>query len=249
MKALITGASSGIGWDMAAVLAERGCDLIVVARRADKLEELKKSLDTRVDVIFLDLSKRDECMRLYETVKAEEIDILINNAGFGVFGSFNETELQKELAMIETNIEAVHILTKLFLKDFVKQNSGYILNVASAAAFLPGPLMAAYYASKAYVLRLTQAVAQELRSAKSDVYIGALCPGPVETEFNSVANAKFAVKGLESGYVARYAINKMFARKHIIVPGAMMKTARFLSKAVPDCVLAMASHRIQSRKK
>lgn len=248
MKALITGASSGIGRDMAAVLSEQGFDLILAARRLERLEQVKKELKTNVKIISADLSDAAECIRLYEQVKDEQIDILINNAGLGVFGAFDETDLQKELRMIDTNVRALHILTKLFLRDFKARNSGYILNVASAAAFQPGPLLSSYYATKAYVLRLTQAIYEELRRADSKVHICALCPGPVRTEFDEVADVKFSVKGLESRYVAEYAIRKMFQRKLVIVPGMTMKLAHGFGRFLPDKQLLKAAYHMQKRK-
>ncbi len=248
MKALITGASSGIGRDMAEILSAKGYDLILVARRVDRLEQVKKKLKTNVEIVAVDLSDRTACINLYEQVKDENIDILINNAGLGVFGAFDTSDLQKELAMIDTNITAVHILTKLFLKDFKARNSGYILNVASSAAFQPGPLLASYYASKAYVLRLTEAIYEELRRAGSSVHISALCPGPVHTEFDSVADVKFSVKGLESRYVAEYAITKMFQKKLVIVPGTTMKLARFFGKFTPEKQLLKVAYHMQKRK-
>lgn len=248
MKALITGASSGIGRDMALVLSKMGYEVILVARRRERLEELAKLLPTKAQVIALDLSDREKCFELYEKVKDEDIDILINNAGFGVFGNFTETDLEKELAMLDTNVSAVYLLTKLFVRDFAKRDRGHILNVASAAAFLPGPLMAGYYAGKAYVLRLTQSVAKELKKQKSKVYIGALCPGPVSTEFDKVANVSFSVRALESEKVAKYAIDQMLMGKTVIVPGFLMKCCRVLSKLAPDNILLWAAYRIQKGK-
>lgn len=248
MKALITGASSGIGRDMAIILSNMGYDLILVARRQDKLDELKVELPTAAENICMDLSSEESCYSLYEQTKNQSIDILINNAGFGLFGAFDKTDLNTELRMIDTNIRAVHILTKLFLKDFKRKNSGYILNVASSAAFLPGPLLSGYYATKAYVLRITQAIYEELRREGSRVYIGALCPGPVETEFDKTAMVKFSVKGLSSEYVARYAIKQMFKRKLTIVPGITMKLVRFFERFVPDKPLLRIAYRMQKRK-
>lgn len=248
MKALITGASSGIGRDMSIILSKMGYDLILVARRQEKLEELKRTLSVNVQTICLDLSKEESCFSLYEQVKRQSIDILINNAGFGIFGAFDEIDVHKEMEMIDTNIKAVHILTKLFLKDFKRKNSGYILNVASSAAFLPGPLLSSYYASKAYVLRLSEAIYEELRRAGSSVYIGSLCPGPVHTEFDKTANVKFSVKGLESQYVADYAIKKMFKRKLTIVPGITMKLVRFFEKFVPEKSMLRIAYNMQKRK-
>lgn len=248
MKALITGASSGIGRDMAIVLGNMGYDLILVARRMEKLEELRKMLDVEVRTIGIDLSEEEACFELYEKVKSQDIDILVNNAGFGIFGEFKGVDLDRELDMINVNIKAVHILTKLFLKDFARKNSGYILNIASSAAFLPGPLLSGYYATKAYVLRLTQAVYEELRREGSRVYIGTLCPGPVDTEFNQTANVKFSVNGLASRYVAEYAIKQMFRRKLTIVPGVEMKLAMFFQRFVPAKLLLKITYRLQKRK-
>lgn len=248
MKALITGASSGLGADFARVLSERGYDLILVARRKGKLEKLKKELKTEVEIIDMDISSTFNCMKLYNQVKKEKIDILINNAGFGLFGKFENTKLDTELDMIDLNIKTVHTLTKLFLKDFRKKDSGYILNVASVAGFLPGPLMSTYYATKAYVLNLTTAIAEELRQEHSDIYIGALCPGPVDTEFNDVAKVKFALKGLNSRDVAEYAVKKMFRQKKIIIPGVTTKLGIAVSKLLPIQGKTRVSYHIQSQK-
>jgi len=248
MKALITGASSGIGRDMAINLANRGIDLILVARRKERLEELKSSLNVNVEIIPLDISVKENCYSLYEQVKDKNIDILINNAGFGVFGKFDETDLEKEINMIDLNVTALHILTKLFLEDFKKRNSGYILNVASSAAFSAGPLLSSYYATKNYVYRLTEAIYEELRRDKVNVYVGTLCPGPVDTEFNDVANVKFSVKSLTSKYVADYAIKNMFKGKLIIVPGIIMKIARFFQKVMPEKIVTRVCYNIQKNK-
>ena len=196
MRALITGASSGIGKDMARYLSKLGYDLVIVARNNEQLEQLKKKLETNVEVIAMDLSNKENCYELHEQV--QNIDILVNNAGFGEFGEFVETDLEKEISLIQTNITALHILTKLYLKDMVKENKGHILNVASIAGFMPGPLMATYYASKNYVVALTRAIKKELKKMKSDVKVSLLCPGPVNTNFNKVANVNFKVKGLSS---------------------------------------------------
>ena len=248
MKALITGASSGIGAEMAKILSEKGFDLILVARNKKKLNKLAHDLNTDVKVIDLDISTTYNCHELYSKVKKYNIDILINNAGFGVFGDFTDTKLDKELDLIELNIKAVHILTKLFLCDMKKRNSGYILNVASSAGFLPGPLMATYYASKAYVLKLTESLQEELRRTGSNVYIGALCPGPVDTNFNKVAGVKFSAKPMQATKVAEYAINMMLKRKKIIVPGISIKLVRILSKIIPDSILSRFTYNIQKKK-
>ena len=246
MKALITGASSGIGRDMARYLSSKGYDLILVARSKDKLEKLKNELNTNVEVISMDLGSVDNCIKLHSIVK--DIDILINNAGFGDIGSFRKTDMNKELDMIDLNIKAYHVLTKLFLNDFVKRNSGYILNVASSAAFQPGPLMATYYSTKSYVYNLTLAIYEELRHMNSKVHISCLCPGPVDTNFNNVANCEFKVKSLPSEFVARYAIDKMLKNKLVILPGFSIKMLYIFGRIIPTKLKLKTTYNIQYRK-
>ena len=247
MKALITGASSGIGRDMAKYLGKQGFDLILVARNKERLEEVKSEIKTNVEIIIMDLSSEENCINLYN--QAGDIDILINNAGFGVFGLFTETNIDKEIEMIKTNIVAVHILTKLFLKDMVKKNKGYILNVSSIAGFLPGPLMSTYYSTKSYVLRLTQSLQEELRRQKLNVKLSVLCPGPTATQFLERANVTFKTKSASSEYVAKYAIDKMLLGKRIIVPTFKIKCAKFLCKIIPDTILVKFIYYIQKRRK
>lgn len=248
MKALITGASSGLGADIAKVLSEMGYDIILVARRKTRLAKVKSEIKTNVEIINMDISSTFNCLELYNQVKNEEIEVVVNCAGFGLFGDFTDTSLDKELDMIDTNIKGLHILTKLFLKDFVKRNRGYILNVASSAAFQPGPLMSTYYASKAYVLRLTESIYGELREMKSNVGISVLCPGPVDTEFNKVAKVEFSIKPLKSIDVANYAVKKMFKKKLVIVPGKLMKLNYAFNKFIPKKALLKLSYNIQSKK-
>ena len=248
MKALITGANSGIGLEFAKSLSEMGYDLILVARNKKKLNEIKESLNTKVEIINLDLSSTFNCMKLYNKVKKEDLDIVINNAGFGIFGKFDETNIDRELDMIDTNIKAVHILTKKFYKDFKEKDSGYILNVASSAAFLPGPLMSSYYASKAYVLRLTEALYAENKHDKSNVYIGCLCPGPVDTNFNNVAGVSFSIKPLSASKVVNYALKKMFQGKMLIIPGLQMRMTYYFQRFLPTKLLMKMCFKIQEEK-
>ena len=247
-KALITGASSGIGRDMARVLSNRGYDLILVARNKKELEKLKDELKTNIEVISIDLSSVDNCKNLYEQVKDKNIDILINNAGFGTIGAFRKTDMDKELSMIDLNIKAVQVLTKLFLNDFVKRDSGYILNVSSASAFQPGPLMATYYSTKCYVYHLTLAIYEELRQMNSNVKISCLCPGPVNTNFNKVANCEFKLDALSSEFVARYAIDKMFKNKLLIIPGTNIKLLYIFGRFIPNKLKLKITYNIQYRK-
>lgn len=248
MKALITGASSGIGRDFARILAKMNYDLILVARNMKELEKVEKELAVKVELISLDLSVNDNCMKLYEQFENEDIDIIINNAGFGVFGEFSKTNLDRELELINTNVDAVHILTKLFYQKFKKVNKGYILNVASSAAFEPGPLMAAYYASKSYVYNLSCAIYEENRRDKNNIGISVLCPGPVDTNFNNVAGVSFGIKALRSYDVAKYALDKMFKNKLLIIPGFTIKCAHFLGKFVPLKFMLKITYGIQKKK-
>ena len=249
MKALVTGASSGIGRDMVRYLSSLGYDVIAVSRDGLVLNKLKEELNTKIETISVDLRDENEVKNLYKLTKNKKIDILVNNAGFGDFGDFVNTDLDKELNMIDVNIKAVHILTKLFLKDMVAKNSGHILNVASIAGFMPGPLMATYYSTKAYIVRLTQSINTELVKSKSKVKISALCPGPVNTNFNKVANVHFNLKGLSSQYVAKYGVDKMLKGKLIIIPGLKIKIARLLAKISPEKITSRICMMMQERKR
>ena len=249
MKALITGASSGIGYEMAKYLASKNIDLILVARRKSRLDKMKKEFkNVDVKVIPLDISIYDNLELLYNSVKDDNIDILINNAGFGLFGDFYETDLETEFNMIDLNVKSVHYLTKKFLIDFKEKDSGYILNVASSAGFTAGPKLSTYYATKNYVLRLTEAIYEELRKADSNVHVSALCPGPVDTEFNSVAHGEFASKGVSAEYVAKYAIDNMFKDKLLIVPTFKIRAAIFFQRFLPIKLVMKFIYRFQSKK-
>ena len=219
-----------------------------MSRNRQALENLKKEIKTNVQIVCMDLSVVDNCVKLYENFKDENIDVLINNAGFGMYGNFDILDMNKEIEMINVNILACDILTKLFLKDMKKRDSGYILNVGSIAGFMPGPLMSSYYASKSYVVKLTQAIRKELKKSKSGVSVSVLCPGPVNTNFNNTAGVKFAVRPLSSEYVAKYAVDMLFKKKLVIVPGFTIKLARFFSKFTPDNILAEITYYIQTKK-
>ena len=247
MKSLITGASSGIGRDIARYLDKLGYELYLVARSEDKLKELTSELKNAHYYIY-DLSKEDECYKLYDELKDKDIDLVVNNAGFGLFGYFDETDLDRELEMIDVNIKSVHILTKLFLKDMVKKDKGRILTVASSAGFYAGPYLNTYYATKNYVLKLMMGIYEELKVRKSKVKVSVLCPGPVNTNFNNVANGAFNTKGLSSEYVAKYAVDKALKDKLIIIPGFMMKMGVFFSRFLPYKVQLKVIYKIQQNK-
>ena len=186
---------------------------------------------------------------LYVLTKNDDIDVLINNAGFGSCGDFDDLALINDVNMINTNVVAVHVLTKSFLKDMMKKDSGYILNVSSSAGFMPGgPLMSTYYATKSYVYSLTNAIWYELKKRKSNVKVSCLTPGPVDTNFNNVANVKFSVKPQSAKYVAEYAIDEMFKGKLLIIPGFKMKLTKFFKRFVSDKSLLKMTYNIQKRK-
>lgn len=249
MKALITGASSGIGREFALYLAELGYDLIICARSTDKLNALKDEIkNVSVRVITIDLSRETDAYDLYEHLKDEQIDVLINNAGFGAYGKFCDVPLEREVELIHTNICSLHILTKLFMLDMKERGNGLILNVGSMAGFSAGPKLSSYYASKNYVVRLTQAIHEELRRENSKVKISVLCPGPVDTNFNNVANVKFSAKGLKPRDVARYAFDKARQGKTVIIPGFSMKAVKFFERFLSENTLTKLSYNVQSKK-
>lgn len=247
MKALITGASSGMGRDMAKYMLKLNYELILVSRDKEKLDKEFKKYSDKVKTYSFDLSKEEECKKLYKEVKKENIDILINNAGFGDSGNFTETSLEKEMEMIDVNIKAYHILTKLFLRDFVKRDYGRILNVASIAGFMPGPYMATYYATKNYIVSLSLAISEELKKDNSKVKISIFCPGPVDTNFNNVANVKFNIGALSSEYASKVAIEGMFQNKLMIIP-INMKANHLLTKIAPTKMVLKAVSLIQERR-
>lgn len=249
MKALITGASSGIGKEFARILASRGWDLIIAARSTDKLNALKDELsNVNVRVITIDLSREQDAYDLYEHLQDEKIDFLINNAGFGAYGEFKDVPLELEMKLVHTNVCSLHILTKLFLQDMTARDSGAILNVGSMAGFSAGPKMSSYYASKNYVVRLTEAIHEELRRSKSKVKVSVLCPGPVSTNFNDVANVSFSAKSLDARTVAEYALKKAEKGKMVIIPGRLMKTVKFFEHLLSEKALTRASYDVQSKK-
>jgi len=188
--ALITGASSGIGREFARYHAKRGGDLIITARRSDALEALKSELESahkvKVTVVALDLGKPDGAAELYKAVAGRQIDILINNAGFGGQGAFIDRDLGADLGMIDLNVKSLVALTHMVARDMVANGGGKILNVSSTAAYMPGPLQATYFATKAYVSSFSQALDSELRD--KGVTVTALEPGYVETEFADTAD-------------------------------------------------------------
>lgn len=248
MKALITGATSGIGMAVARELRKRGWELILTGRNRDMLEKLSEELGG-AEIISADLSSREEVFKVCRFCRGKGVDMLVNNAGYGIFGKFDETDLKDELDMISVNVQAVHILTKVFLRDFKKRDSGIILNVASSAGFLTGPLLSSYYASKNYVVQLSLAIAEELRRDRSKVTITVLCPGPVDTAFNNRAGVSFSMKPISAEYAAEYAVKKALKGRLIAIPGLMVRAGVFASRFVPYRLLSMLTYGMQKRKK
>lgn len=247
--AVITGASSGIGTEFAKRLAKEEYPLVLVARRRERLEKLAQELNTECVILTADLSNMDECKRIMHELDSIEIEVFINNAGFGYCGETLSIDTETELNMIDLNVKAMHLLAKLALEKMVRRNKGYVLNIASSAGLLPaGPYMSAYYATKAYVTSFTRGVAEELRRKNSDVYVGCLCPGPVDTEFNKVANVEFALKGISAYYCANYAITQMFKKKITIVPALKMKALVILARFLPTKLYIRIAAKQQRKK-
>ncbi len=243
--ALITGASNGIGWELAKIHASKGGDLVLVARNKSKLDELKIELEKQFNVtvytISKDLSATNSAQEIYDETNKQniQIDYLINNAGFGDFGMFAETSWDKELQMINLNITTLTLFTKLYLKDMIKRGSGKIMNVASTAAFQPGPTFAVYCASKAYVLSFTEAISNEV--GDQGITVTALCPGATETGFKAAAGMDeskiFKGKKLPSAKeVAQYGYSSMLKGRIVAIHGllnsVMANSVRFAPRAL-----------------
>lgn len=243
MLALVTGGTSGIGLDIARELDKKGYDLVLVS---EKSTVDKNEFKNKVEVVNMDLSIVDNCYKLHDMYK--DVDVFINNAGFGTFGTFDKTDMNKELKMIDVNVKAMHVLTKLYLIDMKEKNSGYILNTASAAAYAYGPLMGTYYATKSYVYKLTTAIYEELRREKSNVVISCLTPGPVYTKFQEKANVDFTVSTLTSEYVGKYAVDKLFKKKLLIVPGFSIKFSKLFINFLPVKLALKICYGFQKRK-
>jgi short-subunit dehydrogenase len=255
--ALITGGSGGIGLELAKVLARNDFDLVLVARKRDTLEaaagQLEGKFGVTAHVFAADLRRQDAPQAIFDFLRAENIpvEVLVNNAGFGLGGEFADTDLDRELEMIQVNIAALTHMTKLFLPAMIKRGSGRILNLASTAAFQPGPLQAVYYASKAYVLSFSEAVAEELRD--TGVTVTALCPGPTRTEFASTAgvgNSRlFTLFGVaDAGDVAEYGFQAMMAGKRVAVPGFRNKLVAQANRFSPRTLTAKVARFAQENR-
>jgi uncharacterized protein len=254
--ALITGASNGIGLELAYIHAQKGGDLVLVARNLKRLEEIKSEIETKykvnVHVMGKDLSFKDAALDVYNEVKSLsiQVDYLINNAGFGDYGMFTETSWEKEEQMINLNITALTQLTKLFLKEMVSKGSGKIMNVASIASFIPGPLMSVYFATKAYVLHFSEAIYNEVQD--KGVTVTALCPGATESGFQSVANLNESkmIKGKKlptSKEVAIYGYQAMIKGKMVAIHGMMNYLMANTVRFTPRNIVVKLIRRIQDK--
>ncbi|MCX7569619.1 SDR family oxidoreductase [Tumebacillus sp. DT12] len=254
--ALITGASNGIGLELAKLFARDGHDLVLVARSEDKLRELAADMERThgisVLVIAKDLSDPAAPAEVYEQVQAAgiRVDVLVNNAGYGSFGLFAETDLDFELNMIRLNIESLTHLSKRYVRDMIAQKSGRILNVASTASFQPGPLMAVYYASKAYVLSFSEALANELTG--TGVTVTALCPGATASGFQEMANMQNSklVQGaiMDAKTVAEIGYRGLLEGRTVVIPGLTNKVMATSTRFMPRKLVTKIVRTIQSER-
>ena len=223
--------------------------LILIARRRDRLEALRRELGTECLLLPADLARREDLIRLCEDLVGRRIDVFINNAGFGVSGPFMASEVSREVGMIDVNVTAQHVLFKYILHRMEAEGGGSILNVASSAGLFPaGPYMSGYYATKAYMTSLTRGVAEELRQAKSPVYVGCLCPGPVNTEFNDVADVSFALPGISPEECVDYALRMMARRQTVIIPGRQIRAAVIGQRLLPTALTVRITAAQQKKK-
>jgi short-subunit dehydrogenase len=238
--ALITGASAGLGVEFARQLASRGHRLVLAARRKDRLEALAKELG-KARAVAIDLSKGGSAAKLLTDLEAagEQVEMLINNAGFGLIGRFAELDAKRERQMVDLNVGTLTDLCRAVAPAMIKRKSGAILNVASTAAFQPGPNMAVYFATKAYVLSFTEALHEELKP--HGVHVTALCPGPTRTEFGEVAgfggNGLFDRAAMDSPDVVKAGLNGLDKNHAVVIPGLANKIGAFSTRLAPRSVV------------
>lgn len=252
--ALVTGASSGIGEALARRLAAEGHDLVLVARNAERLEAFARELTSRhavtAHVLQRDLSEVEAPEDIYRTLaeRGIRVDVLVNNAGFGGYGLFQDTDLTHELDMIQVNVTALVHLTKLFVRDMVARGSGRVLNVSSTAAYQPGPLQPIYYASKAFVQSFSEAIDNGLRG--TGVRVTALVPGPTETAFHARARTERSFRGMKrhtADEVARAGVEGMMRGKRVVVVGLLNRVLAVFARMSPRAFATESARRLQSR--
>ena len=249
MRCLITGGSSGLGLEMAKYLTTLGHECVLVSKDETKL--LKASESIKGSSIYVcDLTYESEVNKLCEYILRERFEIVINCAGFGAFGDYNDIRLNKEMDMIKVNVISLHKITRTCLKYMGELKSSYIMNVASIAGLLPGgPLLNTYYATKSYVKSYTLGIYEELRRNKVSVSVSCLCPGPVNTNFNKVAGGSFSIRGKNSYDVSKYAIDMMFKHKLVILPGLDVKLGSFFGNVLPKKLVLRILYKIEHKKR
>jgi short-subunit dehydrogenase len=257
--ALITGGASGLGYEFAVLLAKDAYHLILIDINSEKLKETKKELEdnypTQVRTITKDMSIQNSSSELFEEIKETSIDVLINNAGFGLYGHFHKTKWEREASMLNLHIMATTHLTKLILKGMVERGQGKILNMSSLAAFQPGPLMSIYYASKAYILSFSEATANELKG--TGVTVTVLCPGQTKTSFQEVVSQEVASQEASENkigfniasadVVAKYGYKAMLKGKSVAIPGTFNKFLSFLPRIMPRNIATAIVRKIQEK--
>lgn len=252
--ALITGGASGLGYEFAVLLAKDGYHLFLIDINSEKLEETKKELETKyptqIRTFTKDMSIQNSSADLFEEIKGTNIDVLINNAGFGLYGFFADTNWEREAAMLNLHIMTTTHLTKLLLKGMVERGSGKILNMSSLAAFQPGPLMSIYYASKAYILSFSEAIANEVKG--TGVTVTVLCPGQTKTSFQEVVSEgtsenKIGFNIASPEEVAKYGYKAMLKGKSVVIPGAFNKFLSLLPRIMPRNIATSIVRKIQEK--
>ncbi|WDP85634.1 MAG: SDR family oxidoreductase [Desulfobacter sp.] len=254
--ALITGASTGIGYELSKIFSKNGYNLVLVARSQDRLEKLASKIGrqnkVQVDIIVKDLSQADAAKEVYDQIQKGniKIDVLVNNAGIGIGGKFSETPLEQELNLIALNITSLAYLCKRFAGDMVKNGQGKILNVASTEAFQPGPYMSNYYASKAYVIMLSEGLNLELK--KDGITVTALCPGPTKTNFFNRADIKGSYLAnsphmMSPKTVAELGFAGLMKGKTIVIPGLINKLLAFSVRLTPRCLISYITGYLNKR--
>jgi hypothetical protein len=255
-RAWITGAASGLGLELAVLLAADGFSLVLADRDRQGLEKVKERLEEEhgipVDIRALDLSEQDSALKLYRSLDGKEVDILINNAGFGLYGFFSETPWELEEQMLRLHVMTVTHLTKLVVSDMISKGAGRVLNVSSLAAFQPGPLMSVYYASKGYILSFTEALANETKG--TGVTVSVLLPGWFRTNFqkttaknSSVKESQARLHTVTAEKVARRAYLGMMQGKTVIIPGWSNKLMALAPRILPRKAMTSIIRRIQER--
>ncbi len=249
MVAVVTGASDGIGMEMAKILGGLGFDLVLAARREKELTQLayaiEKKFPVKAEIFVCDLTDEEECVRLHEFCEGKDVQVFINNAGRGVIGEFTKTDEAAELAMLKLNVVSAHLLFKRFASSM---ESGFILNVASMAAFQETPLMSAYGATKAYMYHLSSSAGYEMKKSGSGVRVATLCPGSVSTGFDRAAGVPHPLRGMSARECAEIALYQMFRGKDLIIPGWKEKAARAAVRLIPRKIVLPIEYRIQGKK-